>query len=204
MIGIIDYGMGNLLSVQNALVHLGYDPVLCAQPEQLTACDRLILPGVGAFGDCLANLRKSGLVDALEEEVKRKAKPLLGICLGMQALAEKGSEGGSFTGLGFIPGEVVRLDPGDENLRIPHVGWNNVKFTKDHPIWRGIPQSVEFYFVHSYWFRCSPENLLASAPYGGQITAAVARENIVATQFHPEKSQGYGLTLLENFLRWKP
>lgn len=204
MVGIIDYGMGNLLSVQNALSHLGYDAELCQEPEQLAACERLILPGVGAFGDCLANLRASGLMEAMREAVLPKGKPLLGICLGMQALSEGSEEGGQFAGLGYIPGQVKRLDATSEKLRIPHVGWNNVRFVQEHPVWKGVPQDVEFYFVHSYWFDCSKENLLAETSYGQPITAAVCHQNIVATQFHPEKSQGYGLALLENFLNWSP
>jgi imidazole glycerol-phosphate synthase subunit HisH len=205
MVGIIDYGMGNLLSVFHAVEHIGFDAQYCKTPEDLAECDHLILPGVGAFGDCMHHLRASGMIEALHAEVRQKAKPILGICLGMQAMAQQSEEGGLHAGLGWFDALVTRLTPKDEALRVPQIGWNSVEFAGSHPVCRGIPRGADFYFVHSFWAKCSqPDQVLGLCDYGGPVSAALARENIVATQFHPEKSQEHGLKLLENFLLWRP
>ena len=203
--GIIDYGMGNLLSVYHAVEAVGHDPVLCRHPEDLQAADCLILPGVGAFPDCLRNLHRTGLAEALQEAVVRGGKSILGICLGMQAMARKGFEGSECDGLGWFDAEVVRLAPADPTLRVPHVGWNQVQCPPASPLFRGLPATPEFYFVHSYYMKCQRRSeVLAECDYGGPVTAAVGRDNIFATQFHPEKSQEHGLRVLSNFLSWNP
>ena len=205
MVGIIDYGMGNLLSVFHAVEMAGFDAEFCKTPEDLDACEHLILPGVGAFEDCISHLAQSGLIEKLNDLVLNTGRPILGICLGMQAMARRSMEGGEHQGLGWFEADVVRLTPSVPALRVPHVGWNSVDFGRDHPVCRGIPKEADFYFVHSYWANCDQANqVLGTCEYGGSVTAALARDNIVATQFHPEKSQEHGLKLLENFLRWRP
>jgi imidazole glycerol-phosphate synthase subunit HisH len=205
MIAIVDYGMGNLLSVYHALAMVGGDPKVCSRPEDLGDAERIVLPGVGAFRDCIAQLRAGGFAEALEEQVRRRGKPLLGICLGLQALARRSFEGGEYQGLGWIDGDVVRIQPADPTLRVPQVGWNDVAFRGDSRLFAGLRRPSDFYFVHSYHLRCErPEDVEATCDYGGAVTAAVRRGNIVATQFHPEKSQDHGLRLLENFLKWRP
>jgi len=205
MVGIIDYGMGNLLSVFHAVEAVGFDAMFCHTQEDVETCDHLILPGVGAFGDCLRNLKETGFIEVLNEHVIRRARPTLGICLGMQAMAGRSFEGGETPGLGWFDADVVRLTPQDTALRVPQIGWNSVTFPHEHPVCAGIPQDADFYFVHSYWVRCAdPGTVLGVCDYGGPVTAAIARDNIVATQFHPEKSQEHGLRLLENFLQWRP
>lgn len=205
MVGIVDYGMGNLLSVYNAVEMVGGEATICQRPEALKDVERIILPGVGAFRDCLANLRQQGFVQALEEEVRGAGKPFFGICLGMQALARQSFEGGVYEGLGWIDGDVVRLEPGDAALRVPQVGWNDLDYRSESPLFARLPAVPDFYFVHSYYLRCDSESQVeATCDYGGAVTAAVRKENIFATQFHPEKSQDHGLAVLENFLRWQP
>ena len=205
MVGIVDYGMGNLLSVRNALESVGAEVTICGKPEDLGKADRIVLPGVGAFRDCMVNLREKGFIEALEEGVLRLGKPILGICLGMQAMAQKSFEGGQYTGLGWLDAEVIRLQPNDPNLRVPHVGWNEADYRSGSPLFSGLPALPEFYFVHSYFMKCSDaEEVEATCDYGGAVTAAVRKGNIFATQFHPEKSQDYGLRFLENFMKWKP
>jgi len=205
MIGIIDYGMGNLLSVFHAVEACGFDPKICRQPEELDEAERLILPGVGAFRDCLRNLTQTGFAQALDETVRRQGKPILGICLGMQAMARRSFEGGEFQGLGWFEADVVRITPADPSLRVPHIGWNQTPYRSDSPLFAGLPAAPDFYFVHSYHLKCDqPDDVVATCDYGGPVTAAVARANIFATQFHPEKSQEHGLRVLGNFLRWKP
>ena len=204
MIAVIDYGMGNLRSVANALGYLGADAAIVGEPAQLADAERIILPGVGAFRDCIANLRSRGFVDALEDEVRRKGKPFLGICLGLQALARRSFEDGEHQGLGWFDADVVKLVSTDRGLRVPQIGWNSVNATPESPLFRGVPAGADFYFVHSYHMNCTDLDLDAWCDYGGRVTAAVRKGNIVATQFHPEKSQDFGLKVLENFLGWNP
>jgi imidazole glycerol-phosphate synthase subunit HisH len=205
MVGIVDYGMGNLLSVYNAVEMVGGEATICRTPEALKDVDRIILPGVGAFRDCIANLRQQGFVEALEEEVLGAGKPFFGICLGMQALARRSYEGGVYEGLGWIEGDVVRLEPGDAALRVPQVGWNDLDYHRTSPMFARLPPVPDFYFVHSYYLKCDHDaQVEATCDYGGPVTAAVHKDNIFATQFHPEKSQDHGLTMLENFMRWDP
>lgn len=204
-VGIIDYGMGNLLSVRHALERLGSTARICNRPEHLSGVGRIILPGVGAFRKCMANLRGEGLVQALEEAVLRQGKPVLGICLGMEAMARRSFEDGEHQGLGWFDADVVHLQPGCARLRVPQIGWNEVTYRPDSPIFAGLPPAPDFYFVHSYYMRCdSDADVDATCDYGGLVTAGVRKANVVGTQFHPEKSQDCGLKVLENFVRWNP
>jgi len=201
MIGIVDHGMGNIMSVFNAIDALGVEARICKKCEDLRKAERIILPGVGAFGDCMKNLKEKKFIEVLEDLVLKEQRPILGICLGMQVMARKGFENGEHTGLGWIDAEVVRLTPDDASLRIPHVGWNNINYRKESPLFQGLPLSSDFYFVHSYYMKVkNPELVDATCLYGGEVTAAIRMKNIYATQFHPEKSQEYGLKVLENFL----
>jgi len=206
MIGIVDYGMGNLRSVYNALDYLAADVQICKSPEDLKRADRLVLPGVGAFHDCMENLRQQGFVDTLSDAVRRQGKPIMGICLGMQAMAQRSMEGGEQAGLGWFDADVIRLQPNDPSLRVPQIGWNEVHYHPGHPLFCNLPSSPDFYFVHSYYMECkNPSDLVGACEYGGiSVAAAVCKDNIFATQFHPEKSQDHGLTLLQNFLNWNP
>lgn len=205
MIAIVNYGMGNLRSVQHALEMVGAEVRVTTRPEELHAAERLVLPGVGAFGACVQNLRASGLVEALTEEVLHRGKPLLGICLGMQVLARVGYEMGEHQGLGWIPAAVQRFEVEHLGFKVPHVGWNEVIPQRDTPLFHGLQKDRTFYFVHSYYLvPDTPEVTLALCDYGGWFTAAILRDNIFACQFHPEKSQHNGLRLLENFLSWNP
>lgn len=203
MIVIVDYDMGNLRSIAKALEYVGGDVVISNKPEDLKKAEKIVLPGVGAFRDGIKNLQKNGLDLALNKEVNNNKKPFLGICLGMQLLADKSYEFGEWNGLGFISGEVKRFDI-DKKYKIPHVGWNNVKIIHEHPLLKGIRDNSDFYFVHSYHLVCENKKTIAgTCEYGGDFTAMVAQDNIFATQFHPEKSQKSGLKLLENFVNWK-
>ncbi len=205
MVGIIDYGMGNLLSVFHAVEAVGGAATICRRPEEVARVPRLILPGVGAFRDCMANLRRAGFVEVLQQTVIQERKPILGICLGMQVMARRGFEGGECPGLGWLDAEVVRLQPADAALRIPQIGWNQVEWRSECALFGGLAAPADFYFVHSYSMRCAWDgDVLATCDYGGPVTAAVGRDNIFATQFHPEKSQEHGLRLLQNFLGWTP
>ena len=205
MIGIVDYGMGNLLSVLNAVEHLGFEAEICDEPYLLLSKERIILPGVGSFHDCMRNLSNKGFVEVLNEIVLVKKTPVLGICLGMQAMAKKSYEGGEFKGLGWFDADVVRITPNDPNLKVPQIGWNNITRKKKHPLFEGLPESPDLYFVHSFHMRCAnPDDILAVCDYGSEVTAAVSKDNICATQFHPEKSQDHGLKILYNFLDWNP
>lgn len=205
MVGVVDYGMGNLLSVANALELVGATVRLCRTPDDLAECGRYVLPGVGAFGDGMAGLRRTGMIEALDRHVREKGRPLLGICLGMQVLARGSSEGGSHAGLGWIPADVVALEPCDPNLRVPHMGWNDIEIREHGPLFAGLPRTSEFYFVHSYHLKCDDKSIVpAECDYGGRFACAVAKDNIVATQFHPEKSQYCGLRVLANFVGWRP
>lgn len=204
MIAIIDYGMGNKHSVYNALKYIGADAIISSDGNEIRKAERLILPGVGAFGAAMENLQQLGLKEILDEEVLIKGKPFLGICLGMQLLARTGTEKGCFAGMGWIAGEVQRLEADETRFKLPHVGWNDIELIKDAALFKGLKKERAFYFVHSYAMQLGDENdLLARANYGVDFTAAVLRDNIFATQFHPEKSQKNGLIVLENFINWR-
>ena len=209
-VALIDYGSGNLRSAEKALTRAaeGTDAaiVVTADPERVLTAARVVLPGVGAFADCMAGVSSiPGMVEALTAAVRERGAPFLGICVGMQLLADVGREFGDTKGLGWIGGEVVRLAPGDPKLKVPHMGWNALHFTRAHPVFAGIAEGEHFYFVHSYEFRTrSKSDRVAETEYGGAVTAAIARGNVVGVQFHPEKSQAAGLKLLANFLAWQP
>ena len=206
-IGVIDYGMGNLHSLGKALerVSSAQRVLISYDAEELAACDKLVLPGVGGVRACMAELKRLELYEMVREQARKV--PLLGICLGMQVLHEWSDENNGVPALGLIPGKVVRFpDPAAdaaERLKVPHMGWNRVKQVNKHPIWTGVPDDSWFYFVHSY--HAVPrykKNVLGMADYGQPFAAAVAKDNIVAFQFHPEKSQAAGMTLLANFVGW--
>jgi len=208
-IAIIDYGMGNLHSIAKALEHVaGKDRVLVSsQPDTILAADRVVFPGVGAIRDCMAELRQTGL-DAVVVQAAR-SKPLLGVCLGLQALLDGSEENQGIDCLGIIPGMVKRFPPGlqagaaGERLKIPHMGWNQVRQTRPHALWKDIPTLSRFYFVHSYYTAPVDNGVVAATtPYGIDFASVLARDNIFAVQFHPEKSQAVGLRLLENFVGW--
>ena len=205
MVGIVDYGMGNLLSVYSAFDYLAADVTICKHPEDLKEVDRIVIPGVGAFKDCIDKLNSAGFSELLNEEVIKKAKPTLGICLGMQVMAKQGTEGGDFDGLGWFDATVIRLRPTDIGKRVPNIGWNDVQYRADIPLFKGLPSKVDFYLVHSYFMKTvDKSDVVASYDYDHEVTAAVLKDNIFATQFHPEKSQDYGLKVLENFISWRP
>lgn len=198
-VAIIDHGLSNLNSIARAIEECGGTPMVTDNPADLRQANRIVLPGVGAFPAAMANLRAKRLSDALLEEVAHRPVPLLGICLGMQLLAESSTEGSENAGLGLIPGTVVKLSSsGDE--RIPHMGWNEVRPTVDSPLFKGIAPNTDFYFVHSYCLVCPEANVIARTPYCGEFVSAAARSNVMAVQFHPEKSQRAGFQLLRNFL----
>ena len=202
MIAIIDYGMGNLLSVKNALEYIGAKAEIVTSPEDLDNYERLILPGVGAFGDCIANLEAKHFVSALNKNVLQNKKPILGICLGMQVMSTTGYENGKSNGLSWFEAEVVKMNPYNRECKIPHVGWSET-MCKDHPLFEGLPPMPEFYYVHSYYVKCKDQNdVIAAFDHGGEFTSAICKNNIIGTQFHPEKSQEYGLKVLRNFIRW--
>ena len=204
MIAIVDYGMGNKHSVLNALNFLGVAAEVTADPDRIRLADRVILPGVGAFGAAMENLNRNGLREAMQEAVLTRGKPFLGICLGMQLVAGQGTEKGLFEGLGWIPGEVSLLTPSSPDIKLPHVGWNDIVIEADSPLFQGLKKERAFYFVHSYaFYPQNPLHVAATCDYGGSLVAAVARDNIFATQFHPEKSQKNGMTVLENFADWE-
>lgn len=205
MVVVVDYGMGNIRSVSKAFEACGADVTVSSKPEDLKKAERIVLPGVGAFGDSMSNLKQRGLIEPLREQVLDKKKPFFGICLGMQILADSGEEKGSHQGLGWLPGKTVVFQLTDPRLKVPHIGWNNIKVVQESPLWSGLGKKLDFYFVHSYHF--VPKNrsdVAATCDYGGDFTAAVQHENIFATQFHPEKSQESGLKMIRNFLTWKP
>ena len=205
MIGIVDYGSGNVRSVANALSMIGAEARLCSTPEQLGSAERLVLPGVGAFGHCIDSLRARGFDRVLETLVMRERRPILGICVGMQLMARSSTEGGAHAGLGWFDAGIERLAPAAARLRVPQVGWNAVEHREPCALFADVPQQADLYFVHSYWMRCRHDNdVVAWCDYDGRVTAAVQRDNIVATQFHPEKSQDFGLAILHNFVRWTP
>jgi glutamine amidotransferase len=201
MIGIIDYGLGNLTSVAGAVEKVGFQPVITSEASILEQTEKLILPGVGAFGDGMRNLHDRGLVGPLADMVVRRAKPLLGICLGFQLIAHSSEEFGRHEGLGWIEGHVTRLAPADPALRVPHVGWNELIQVRASVLFDDIPDGALFYHVHSFKLEVADQDLVAGrCDYGGPFVSVVQKRNIYATQFHPEKSQRHGLTLLRNFL----
>ena len=213
-VAIIDYGSGNLHSAAKAFERAAREGgselaiKVTARPEDVADADRSVLPGVGAFADCKRGLEEvPGMIDALEEAVQERGKPFLGICVGLQLMAERGLEHGVTPGLGWIKGEVRAIAPSDPDLKVPHMGWNTLRVVRANPLLEGVPTGeggLHAYFVHSY--HLVPEekaDLVASTDYGGPITAFVAKDNMAGTQFHPEKSQKLGLALIANFLRWK-
>jgi glutamine amidotransferase len=209
-IGVVDYGMGNLRSVSKALESLGFSTLVSGSAAELSRCRGIVLPGVGAFRDCMGNLGRQGLLPFLGD-VLADGRPFLGICLGLQVLFTESEEFGRHKGIGFFPGKVVRFPSGMRSplgaggssaLKVPHMGWNRVEFTMDHPALRGIPCGTYFYFVHSYYVEPGePAVTACRTSYGVEFTAGVGRGNLLAVQFHPEKSQVAGLALLANFGR---
>jgi imidazole glycerol-phosphate synthase subunit HisH len=215
LVAIVDYQSGNLHSAAKAFERAARESAVPAEirvtpdPAEVLRADRIVLPGVGAFGDCYRGLNDTeGMIDALREAVMERGRPFFGICVGMQLLADRGLEHGVHRGLGWIAGEVEVIRPSDKNLKIPHMGWNTLSQLRSHPLLEGIrsgPEGWHAYFVHSYCFQPSePADVVAQADYGGEITALVARDNIAGSQFHPEKSQKLGIRLISNFLQWRP
>jgi glutamine amidotransferase len=214
-VAIIDYGSGNLHSAAKAFERAARESeadasiTVTANPDVVLAADRVVLPGVGAFADCRAGLGAvSGMVEALEESVRRRGRPFLGICVGAQLMAERGLEFRVTEGLGWIAGDVKAIEPADAGLKIPHMGWNTLSVVNFHPLLEGVatgPEGLHAYFVHSFHF-VTPDRaaLVAETDYGGPVTAMVGRNNLAGTQFHPEKSQTLGLRLIANFLAWRP
>jgi glutamine amidotransferase len=211
-VAIVDYGMGNLRSVSQAVLHVAegadVDVVVTSKPDEVLAAERVVLPGQGAMPDCMRELRESGLLDAVLEAAARK--PLMGVCVGMQMLLDR-SEEGPTEGLGLIAGEVRRfrlegrLQPDGSRYKVPQMGWNQVFQARPHAMWAGVPDGAWFYFVHSYYARpANPAHSVGETEYGERFTCVVARDNIFATQFHPEKSAAHGLDLYRNFLHWSP
>jgi glutamine amidotransferase len=207
-LAIVDYGSGNLRSAAKAFereARGSAEVIVTSDAEFVRKADRIVLPGQGAFGDCASGLRNvPGMVEALEEAVLKRGAPFLGICVGMQLLATTGYEHGVHKGLGWLGGEVRKMEPADPSLKLPQLGWNALKFA-DHPLLAGWPPGAHVYFANSYHYRLAdPAVKIAHADYGGRIVAAVAKGNIAGTQFHPEKSQAIGLKLVANFLAWAP
>jgi imidazole glycerol-phosphate synthase subunit HisH len=214
-VAIIDYGSGNLHSAAKAFERAAREEAsplavkVTSRPEEVRDAERIVLPGVGAFADCRNGLaRIPGMVEALEESVRMRGKPFLGICVGLQLMAERGLEHGVTPGLGWIKGEVRAIAPSNASLKIPHMGWNTLALRRTHALLDGIPtgeSGLNAYFVHSYHLVPErPDALVASTDYGGPITAFVAKDNLAGSQFHPEKSQKLGLAVIANFLKWKP
>jgi glutamine amidotransferase len=211
-VAIIDYGSGNLRSAAKAFERAAAENGIAArvevtnEPEMVAEADRVVLPGVGAFADCRRGLTAMpGLEAAMREAVIARGRPFLGICVGMQLMADRGREFETVEGLGWIAGEVVPIEPRDPTLKIPQMGWNEIELRGTHPLLAGLGAGTHAYFVHSYHFCLdNPEDLVAVTDYGGQLTAMIGRDNLAGTQFHPEKSQEAGLRLIANFLRWRP
>lgn len=198
---IIDYGMGNLGSARRAFEECGAEVVVSSDPNALEGVTHVVLPGVGAFGDGAANLKANGWFGPLRDVVGARKIPFLGICLGMQLIADRGFEGSENEGIGLIPGEVVKLVPKQSQERIPHIGWNEITPKADCPLFTGLPAGTDVYFVHSYHFVCKdPSHVAAVTPYCGTFASAVARDNIYGVQFHPEKSAKAGFHIIRNFL----
>ncbi len=215
LVAIIDYQSGNLHSAAKAFERaaresgIAADICVTSDPGVVRRADRIVLPGVGAFGDCYRGLESArGMIEALREAVLEGGRPFFGICVGMQLLADRGLEHGTHQGLGWIGGEVSLIEPADKALKVPHMGWNTLSYLREHALFEGIPgaaQGRHAYFVHSYQFKVKDQaDVVAIADYGGPVTAAIARGNIAGTQFHPEKSQKLGLRLISNFLQWRP
>ncbi|WP_234126469.1 imidazole glycerol phosphate synthase subunit HisH [Campylobacter sp. TTU_617] len=200
MIGVIDYKAGNLNSVLKALDKIGMSNFLIQEKTDFQKAKKLILPGVGSFKEAMNSLKELDFISVLKEEVLTHKKPILGICLGMQLLLEKGYEGGICNGLGFIEGEVIPFNE-NLNLKIPHIGWNDIEILKQVPLYQGISNKSDFYFVHSFYVNCKEEFISAKCDYGIQFCTSLQKNNIYGVQFHPEKSQNLGLKLLENFLK---
>ena len=211
-VAVVDYGMGNLRSVSQAVAHAaagtGFEVVVSARPDEVLVAERVVLPGQGAMPDCMRELRDSGLLGAVLDAAARK--PLMGVCVGMQMLLSRSDEGPT-DGLDLIAGDVVRfqlagrVQPDGSRYKVPQMGWNRVFRTQPHPVWAGVPDGAYFYFVHSFHARPSdPCHTAGETEYGARFTSAVARDNIFATQFHPEKSADHGLALYRNFLAWNP
>ena len=200
MIGIIDYDAGNIKSVEKALIYLGEEPVVSRDPEILKKADKVILPGVGSFGESMANLHRFGLVSVIQDMIK-EGKPFLGICLGLQLLFESSEESPGVDGLGILRGKIKKIHPA-QGLKIPHMGWNSLELQNNGRLFRGIPQDTYVYFVHSYYLEAEePEIVKAVTRYGTCIHASIEKENVFACQFHPEKSSRMGLKILENFAK---
>ncbi|MBL8659875.1 MAG: imidazole glycerol phosphate synthase subunit HisH [Rhodospirillales bacterium] len=213
IVAIVDYGSGNLRSAAKAFeravreAELAAEVRVTADPDDLDRAGHIVLPGVGAFADCRRGLEAlPGMVEALRRNVIERGRPFLGICVGMQLLADIGREHGDHPGFGWIGGEVAALAPADPALKVPHMGWNELELIRsDHPLLGGIGSGAHAYFVHSFGFVCAnPDHLLATVDYGGPVSAVIGRDNLVGTQFHPEKSQAVGLRLIGNFLAWRP
>ena len=211
-IAVVDYGMGNLRSVSQAVMHVAkgsdVEVIVTSKPDEVFAAERVVLPGQGAMPDCMRELRESGLQDAVLHAAAHK--PLMGVCVGMQMLLSHSDEGPT-GGLGLIEGEVIRfglegrLQPDGSRYKVPQMGWNRVYQAQPHPVWAGVPDGAYFYFVHSFYARPSdPHHSAGETEYGSRFTSALARDNIFATQFHPEKSAEHGLALYRNFLHWNP
>ncbi|MBE5956076.1 MAG: imidazole glycerol phosphate synthase subunit HisH [Lachnospiraceae bacterium] len=199
MIAIIDYDAGNIKSVEKALVHLGEEPIITRDKEVILASDKVILPGVGAFGDAMAKLHEYQLVDVIHEVVEKK-KPFLGICLGLQLMFESSEETPGVEGLGLLKGHILRI-PEKEGLKIPHMGWNNIKVREESRLFQNLPENPYVYFVHSYYLKAEDESVVAATTdYSVTIHAAVEKDNVFACQFHPEKSSDVGLQILKNFV----
>ena len=201
MVGIINYGLGNLGSIQNMLKAIGEKSVISSDKDVLNKCDRYILPGVGAFDAGMKKLSESGLDVYIKEKANNEKKPILGICLGMQLLGRK-SEEGTLPGLGLIPFDNIRFRLEDTDLKVPHMGWDIVEFKQDNPLLRGLEGTQRYYFVHSYHAQCdSKENVLMTCDYGYEFATSVVKDNIMGVQFHPEKSHDFGMALLRNFVK---
>jgi glutamine amidotransferase len=214
-VAIIDYGSGNLRSATKAFERAAREAGIAAEidltadPDRVRSADRIVLPGVGAYADCAAGLHAvTGMWEAVEETAIKRGKPFLGICVGMQLMSERGLEKVVTPGFGWIKGDVKEIAPEDTSLKIPQIGWNTIELKRQHPLFQGIAtgeEGLHAYFVHSYHLDAADEgDLLAVADYGGPVTAAVAKDNLAGTQFHPEKSQALGLALIANFLKWRP
>ena len=199
MIAIIDYDAGNLKSVEKALIHLGYECIITRDAKEILEADRVILPGVGAFGDAMAKLRKYGLVDIIKQVVEKNT-PFMGICLGLQLMFEKSDEAPGVEGLGILPGKIVAIPP-KEGYKIPHMGWNSISINKKSRLFKDIPEQSYVYFVHSYYLKAEDESIVtATTEYSTHIHASVEYENVFACQFHPEKSSDVGIQILKNFV----